>query len=111
MDAACDVLERSFKKRSSRGAKSIAPPNATNAVQEYVALLREAAHEDDFERAVQHLTADKTLRASDVKAIANGYRATTSNFRSKSDAISAIRRTRATKRRDIAKARQIRDLF
>jgi hypothetical protein len=110
LDDLCTAIEKAFK----HGPRSKRPAlQAANAqVHAHTMALKAAEHSDEaFASVLDRIRTDSSIRVADVKAIANGYRNARSNYRSKADALSAVEKTRLSKRRDAVKVKRVRELF
>ena len=110
LDALSDAIEKVFKKRTTRPKKPPAIPKS-GLVESYAAELKGARDETQLGEVLSRLAADKAMTVADIKAVANAYRGTTSSYKSRADAVAAIKKRHLANQRDVVKAAQIKEMF
>lgn len=104
------VIDKAWPKPKAPAKKTTPAPAINPSI--WVSRLNEARGDSSsFETLLQSLAKSKQLKATDVVAIANGFRSTTKNYRSKSAAIEDIRKAWMEDRRDSEKAQKTEGIF
>ena len=110
IDALSDALEKAFKQRAARPVKPPALPKS-ELVERYATDLKGVRDDADLSEVLARLAGDKALAVADIKAVANAYRGTTTSYKSKADALAAIKKRHMANQRDVVKTAQIKEMF
>jgi hypothetical protein len=105
------VSRRPAAKSKAAVSKKPAQPPSGIATGYIASLQRAADDQDAFERLLDRLRADKAVKSVDLQSIANGFRGVQATYKSKTDAITAIKDFWMANNRSKSRLQRLREIF
>jgi hypothetical protein len=105
------ILRKPVARSKTSTSKKVTQAPSGIAINYVASLQRAADDQDAFERLLDRLRTDKAVKSTDLQSIANVFRGVQTSYKSKADALAAVKEAWTTNNRSKSRVQRLREIF